>query len=205
MLSSLFEWFVVNWVEIAGASFGALYIYFSVKQHIVTWLMGLMTSVLYIYVFFTSGFYADMSLQFYYVWISIYGWVLWQKGKVAHGEKTKYPVTRSGKKLLLQLLVISLLLWIGIWVLLTRFTDSQVPIGDSFTTAMSIVATWMLARKKIEHWIVWIVVDLISIGLYIYKGLYPTTLLFVIYTVAAVWGLFEWRKDLEKEHDGALA
>ena len=79
-----------------------------------------------------------------------------------------------------------------------RFTDSPVPYWDAFTTALSIVATWMLARKKVEHWILWIVVDSVSLGLYFIKGLYPTTFLFLVYTLLAIAGFISWNKELNE-------
>lgn len=199
MTEQIINWIAKNWIEIAGTVLGIAYIFLSVKQNILTWLMGLLTSILYIYVFFTSKFYADMSLQVYYVWVSIYGWILWAKGKTPNTDKAELPTTNVGKKMIVKLTIISILLWIGIYFILKEFTDSPIPFGDAFTTAFSIVATWMLARKIIEHWIIWVVVDFISIILYIYKGLYPTAILFVIYTGAAVWGYFEWKKELKTE------
>lgn len=83
--------------------------------------------------------------------------------------------------------------------MLSHYTDSQVPYWDGLTTALSIVATWMLAKKKIEHWLLWVFVDAISIGLFIYKDLYPTTLLFLVYTILAVYGYWEWKRELEQE------
>ncbi len=87
-------------------------------------------------------------------------------------------------------------LFVGIWYILTRFTDSTIPGWDAFTTALSITATWMLARKIIEHWYIWIIVNTVSIGLYIYKGLYPTVILFIVYALMAVVGYIEWRKEI---------
>lgn len=198
MAEELLSWGSRNWVEIAGALLGIMYVFLSVKQNILTWLLGLLTSFLYVFVFFDSGFYADMALQSYYVFISIYGWFIWAHGKPDSHGKEALPVTRTSKKLFLILLVISLTLWIFIWLILKKFTDSSVPIGDSFITALSIVATWMLARKKIEHWLVWIVVDIVSVFLYIYKDLYPTVVLYIIYTIAAAWGYFVWKKSFVK-------
>jgi len=196
MAEDLWEWISLNWVEISGAILGTIYIFLSIKQNILTWLLGLLTSILYIYVFFVSGFYADMSLQLYYVFISIYGWIVWTKGKETTTGKKEIPVTQTSHQLFIRLFAISVLLWVVIWIILAKFTDSVVPIGDSFTTALSIVATWMLARKKIEHWIIWVVVDFVSLILYLWKGLYPTVILFAIYTIAAVWGYFEWKKSM---------
>ena len=85
--------------------------------------------------------------------------------------------------------------------ILVNFTDSDIPYWDAFTTAFSITATWMLARKIIEHWLIWIVVDLVSAGLYIYKGLYPTTVLFLVFTILAIMAYVEWKKDLNKDEE----
>ena len=137
-----------------------------------------------------------MSLQFYYVAISIYGWWCWLHGS-ATGDTLQ--VTRTAHVLWLKLMSVSVLLFIGIAFVLVRFTDSPVPYWDALTTALSIVATWMLARKKVEHWLVWVVVDAISIGLFIVKELYPTTLLFFVYTILAIYGYFEWKKELDPE------
>jgi nicotinamide mononucleotide transporter len=202
MVKELLSWGSLHWIEVAGALLGVMYVFLSVKQNILTWLLGLLTSFLYIFVFFDSGFYADMTLQFYYVWISIYGWIIWAKGKPTDHGKEQLPVTITSKKLALVLLIISFILWALIWFILKKFTNSPVPVGDSFITSLSIVATWMLARKKIEHWLVWIVVDIVSLILYIYKGLYPTVVLYAIYSIAAGWGYIEWRKDIKKPTDG---
>ncbi len=134
-----------------------------------------------------------MALQFYYVAISIYGWWCWHNGSVAGNSLS---VTRTSRVLWLKILTASMLLFVAIAYVLARYTDSQVPVWDGLTTALSIVATWMLAQKKIEHWLMWIFVDALSIGLFIVKGLYPTTILFLVYTVLAVYGFFEWRKEL---------
>lgn len=194
MIDQLWEWMLQNWVEILGTVFGITYVFLSIKQNILTWLLGFITSALYIYVFFVSKFYADMGLQFYYVWISIYGWIIWTRGKQTNHGREVLPVTRLSKALLPVLALISLLLWAVIYYILKEFTDSPIPVGDAFTTALSIVATWMLARKILEHWLIWIVVDAVSLLLYLYKGLYPTSVMFVIYTLAAIWGFFEWKK-----------
>jgi nicotinamide mononucleotide transporter len=202
MFDVLLNWGSQHWVEIVGAILGVLYVFLSVKQNVLTWLMGLLSSVLYIYVFLDTGFYADMALQFYYVWISVYGWIIWVKGNPTNHGKEALPVITSSKKMICILISISLILWVLIWFILKQFTNSPVPVGDSFITSLSIVATWMLARKVIEHWLVWIIVDIISIALFIYKGLFPTTILYAIYTVAAIWGYFEWKKDLKRIANG---
>lgn len=197
MNDQVLEWLALHWVEVAGTILGITYVFLSIRQNILTWLLGLLTSLLYIYVFFSSKFYADMVLQVYYVWVSIYGWILWSRGKNTGHGREELPVTLLSMKLAWRLLLVALLLWLGIFGILKYYTDSPVPFGDAFTTAFSIVATWMLARKILEHWIVWIVVDFVSLVLYLYKGLYPTSVMFVIYTVAAWWGYVEWKRSMK--------
>lgn len=198
MAEAFTTWIGGNKVELLGALLGVLYIFFSIRQHILTWPVGLLTSILYIIVFFRSGFYADMGLQFYYVFISIYGWYYWLKGGDKKGEED-LPVRKITRDVLIKSTLATVLIYAFILFILIRFTDSTVPFMDSFTTALSIIATWMLAKKYIEHWYIWIIVDTVSAGLYVYKNLYPTVILFLVYTVMAIIGYFEWKKDYDKQ------
>ncbi len=137
-----------------------------------------------------------MSLQGYYLLISIYGWFNWARGK--KGSKSdKLPVTRVSLRPGIILVVILILLWLSIAFLLKHLTNSDVYWGDAFITAGSIVATWMLARKILEHWIIWVIVDGFSVVLYLYKDMYPTVLLYFIFTVIAVVGYYRWKKDVQ--------
>lgn len=197
MIAIVQEWLLGNKTEVLGAILGVLYIYFSIKQNILTWPTGLLTSALYVVVFFQAKLYADMGLQAYYVVISIYGWYFWLKGKKPQ-EKEQVPVRVSSRKLKYLLIAASVVLYVVILLILVNYTDSDVPHMDAMTTALSIVATWMLAKKYIGHWLIWIFVDAVSAGLYVYKGLWPTVILFVIYTVMAVLGYLEWKKDLSR-------
>lgn len=190
----LFKWLSGNYIELLGAILGFAYILFSIRQSIWTWPVGLLTSVLYVWVFLTTKLYADMGLQVYYVFISIYGWYEWLRGK-SSDDNGKLHITRLTLKLGLILALISVLVFLLMWYVLKNFTDSPVPFADSLATTLSIVATWMLARKILEHWLVWIFVDAFSIGLFWYKDLYPTVILFVVYTVMALVGFVEWKKE----------
>ena len=163
------------------------------------WIFGFLCSALYVVVYFQSKFYADMTLQFYYIFVSIYGWINWQRGKEETGHEL--PVSRTPKKLIVYLVAANTLIFLLYYIVLIN-TDSPLPFGDSITTAMSIVATWMLARKYIEYWLVFIVVDAVSAGLYFYKELYVTSFLFVIYTIMAVVGYFQWRKASPSPFEG---
>ena len=197
----IMEWLLSNKIELLGAILGLLYILFSVKQSILTWPTGLLTSLLYTLVFFRSGFYADMGLQVYYVIISIYGWYYWVKGSESKNElkHNDLPVRKTPTNLVWKLTVAVFFIYGTLLIILLHFTDSTVPLMDSGTTALSIVATWMLAKKYIEHWLIWIIVDFFSAGLYIYKNLWPTVILFLVYTIMAILGYVEWKKDLSQK------
>ena len=189
----LSNWLSQNYIEVLGAVTGLIYLYFSIRQIIWLWPLGIITSVLYIYVFYKTKFYADMGLQVYYFFISIYGWYIWLYGN--KGNK-RLIVQFAGRKILTVLCLLTILITFLIANILIEFTDSPLPYWDAFTTAGSILATWMLARKMIEHWLFWIIIDAVSIGLYIYKGLYPTVVLFFVYFTMAVVGYINWKKDL---------
>ncbi|PKQ65542.1 hypothetical protein BZG02_00610 [Labilibaculum filiforme] len=186
------NWILDNIIEIIGTIAGLIFLYLEIKQNKWLWPVGLLTSIMYIYVFFVAKLYADMSLQFYYVFISIYGWIVWSKGTT----KKELPVRRLSKELFLILFGASMLIYIAISFVLVNYTDGSIPYWDAFTTALSIVATWMLARKILEQWLVWVIVNAVSLGLYLYKGLYPTSVLFFFYTVLAVVGYVQWKKDM---------
>ncbi len=195
----MWDWMVQNWFELTAALLGVIGIFLQILQKPLYWLVSLVMVSMYIWVYFDSGFYADMSLQMYYFVISIYGWLFWMFGKKKQSESTAkkdIPVTRLKKKSLLLSILISLILFVIIYLILKHLTDSTVPLGDAFTTALSFVATWMLARKILENWLFWIIVDAISVGLYIYKGLYPTAALFAFLTVMAVFGYIVWKKTM---------
>lgn len=189
------NWLAENYIEVLGVITSLVYLYFSIKQSILLWPFGFLSSALFIYIFYINRFYADMSLQGYYLFISIYGWYHWAKGTTKN-HSAKLPVTRIKSKAAISLFIIFIAFWLSIAMILVHFTDSDVPWGDAFTTAGSIIATWLLARKILEHWIIWIIVDAASVGLYLFKDMYPTVLLYFIYTVIAVYGFFHWKKDI---------
>ena len=188
------------WIQIFGVVTGILYVILEVKQNRFLWPLGIITSAAYIYIFFTGKFYADMGLQVYYVLISIYGWYYWSRGG-AKETKGALPVVNINRQQLILLFLTFAFSWVLIYFVLDRYTDSSVPLGDSFTTALAIVATWMLTRKIIEQLFLWIIANVVSIALYIYKGLYPTVILYAVYTGMAVYGYLEWKRSMNKRID----
>ncbi len=189
----ILEYIKTNWIEIVGAILSLIYLYLSIKQKLSLWFFGIISSLFYIVIFFQTKFYADMSLQFYYVVISIYGWINWKHGDDVAGKEM--PAAQLTKRLFVNLCIATGLIYIIYYFILSKFTDSTIPKADSVVGALSIVGTWMLARKLIENWIVWIVADGLCVGLYFYKGLYPTAILFIIYTLMAAVGYWEWKKS----------
>ena len=215
------NWLSDNYIEIFGAVTGILYVFLEIRQNIWLWSVGIATSAVYIIVFFTNKFYADMSLQGYYLVISVLGWYWWLRGGgqraqgkgqsegdekielpslegmgVGNDEKERLFVSRLKAKTGIILALVFVVLYTVMWLVLDRLTDSPVPEWDSFITSLSIIATWMLARKIYEHWYLWIIVNAASVILFITRGLYPTVILYLIYFAMSFVGLRAWKRSL---------
>lgn len=179
-------------IELIGAVIGLLYLYLEYKANKWLWPVGVVMPVVYVWIFFQSKFYADMGVNIYYFFASIYGWIYWTRHK--QQEERELPVTHTPRRHLLPLAVVGVALFAAIAYILVRYTDSPVPYGDSFTTALSILGMWLLARKRVEQWLFWFMVNIVSCGLYLWKGLYPTSILFAIYSIISVFGYFKWKR-----------
>lgn len=199
-------WLSNNYIELFGAIAGIIYVFLEVRQSIWLWPVGIVTSAVYIWVFFTGKLYADMNLQVYYLVISCLGWYWWRRGGGQMGEEAKkeLSVTRLKLSTGLVLAFMFVLLFVVMWFILSRFTDSPVPGWDSFITSLSIVATWMLARKIYEHWLLWIVVNSVAAVLFFIRELYPTVILYVVYGIMSFVGLVAWKKSIIKIHEDRL-
>ena len=183
------EYFQENWLEIVGTIIGFVYLWQEVKASIWLWLTGIVMPAIYTVVFYQSGLYADFGIQVYYIVAALYGFLFWKFGKK---QDKPLPIIHTSVRQGVILFLITVLVFIPIYLILTKFTDSTVPFYDSATTALSIVALWMLAKKHVEQWFVWIAVDAVSSALYFYKGIYFTAVLYAVYTVVAVYGYKKW-------------
>jgi nicotinamide mononucleotide transporter len=203
------HWFIsildrtgMQWPEIVAVIAGFAYLYCTIKQYIWLWVWGTLSSLLYVYVFYSSVFYAGAVLQLYYVCISIYGYWFWYKNRNrADNEEDTLRVNRAGTQKLIVLIAIIAVISIITGIFLKKFTNSIVPFSDAFTFAGGIVATWMLTRKFIEHWLFWLVIDSFSVVLYFRQKLHLTAILYFVYLVMAVVGYFQWKKSIMQNNE----
>jgi nicotinamide mononucleotide transporter len=182
-----------NIYEIIGAVLGLVSVWLTVRQNIWCWPTGLVMVALYVVVFFQTKLYADTGLQVIFFVLQVYGWYEW-----LHGGKnrSKLEVTQMTWQLGIVLLVIACGATVLLGYFLAAKTDAALPYWDSTATVLSLIAQWMLARKLIENWYLWITVDVLSIGMYTSKQLYLTAVLYVAFLVLAALGWVEWRKSL---------
>lgn len=186
-----------NWLDILGTAIGLIYIYQEYKASICLWITGIIMPVVYMFVYLDAGLYADFGMQVYYTLAAIYGLLVWKFGK-KHGQQTdEMPITHVKRSILLASVVLFAVAWAGIYLVLIHFTNSTVPVLDSFGNALSIIGLWWLARKYIEQWYLWIVIDAELSALYVYKGIPFTAGLYALYVVIAVAGYFKWKRMMK--------
>lgn len=180
-------------LQIVGVVLGLLYLWLEYRANIWLWIVGAIMPCVHCALYYQSGLYADCAMQGYYILAGLYGLAVWLMGK----KRTEKPlkITHTPLRLAFPLVAVYGVLHAALYYLLTEFTDSTVPFWDAMTTAMSMVAMWMLSRKYIEQWLVWLVVDAITVGLYIYKGIPLTGALYALYTALAVAGYLRWRRQ----------
>lgn len=180
-------------MEVFGFLTGAACVALLVRQNIWNWPLGIANNLVFILLFYRTGLYADVGLQAFYVAISIYGWWSWLHGGRDHGALTvsRIPPLPAVLLVLAVAATTAALAW-----LLRHFTNSTVPVLDSLITALSLAAQFMMTRKWLENWLVWIAANCISVGLLIYKGLYVTSGLYLVYQVLCVLGWVAWRRAL---------
>jgi nicotinamide mononucleotide transporter len=179
-------------VEILGFLTGAVNVWLLARQNIWNWPVGLANNALYVAVFLSAGLYGDAGLQLVYITLGVYGWWTW-----AHpGARVELQVTRTPRSTWIWLTPVTAAAAIGLAFFLRRFTDSTVPVWDSFTTALSLAAIYGQTKKYVESWWIWIAVDIIYVPLYIYKNLRLTSGLYFVFLLLCVMGLREWSRAL---------
>lgn len=189
-------------IEVTAAAFGIAAVFLSARQNIWNWPLGIINVALYIYVFYKAKLYADMGLQAVYVVLAVYGWWHWLHGGVDRGA---LRVSRVPTREVLLLAVAFVVGTAALSTLLSRTTDASLPFADSALTAASLVAQYMMTRKYVEAWLVWIVADLAYVWMFVYKALWPTAGLYLVFTVLALVGWREWRSSLREQSATAAA
>lgn len=182
-------------LELIGVAFGLLTVYFSVKQNILTWPTGIVSVSAFGILFYHIKLYADMCLQVFFLWSCLQGWYFWLHG----GEqRSALRVSRltPAQRVAIGLAVLASVLSIG--YLFHRYTDASLPFLDSTASGMSVVAQLLMMRKKLEHWYLWIAVDVFSIGIYVYKEVMLTAGLYLVFLLLSVRGLVEWKRELNR-------
>ena len=180
-------------LEILGTIVGLAYLWLEYRASIYLWIASIIMPAIYIFVYYEAGLYADFGINIYYLGAAIYGWMVWKYGNKSKEQK-ELPITRMPKLSWLKASIVFLVAQFIIAGVLINYTDSNVPWWDAFTTALSIIGMWMLARKYLEQWWIWIVVDVVCVGLYVYKELYFTAGLYALYAIIAIFGWLNWKK-----------
>ncbi len=186
----------MHWAELYAVITGVLYIFLAARENIWCWFFGIVSSILSIYVFYFSKLYAESFLYFYYVIAGFYGWYSWKKGPNA---KEILEISRWKWSHHFFAIFSGVLLSLALAFILRQYTDAKMPLIDAHTTIFSFIATYMTTRKILETWIYWVVIDMVSIGLYWSRELYLYSLLMLIYTIMAIYAYYNWKKTLLNE------
>ncbi|MBQ6432341.1 MAG: nicotinamide mononucleotide transporter [Bacteroidaceae bacterium] len=209
-----------NWLDITTTILGLAYILLEYRASIWMWAVGAVMQLLGIVLYYQKGLYADCGMEFYYLAMTAYGAWRWMAAPSQHprggeqissGEQVERdapprggregaeatPITHIPSHLALRWSVIFAAIWAIIWFLLSHFTDSTVPVADSFTTALSLVGIWALAHKYLEQWLVWIAVDVVTCWLYFQKDIPFKASLYGLYVVIAIAGFHRWRRQMQ--------
>lgn len=192
----------MNWdliLQIAGLAIGLLYLWWEYHADAKMWIASVVMPSISLWLYFRKGLYADFAINIYYLAIAVYGYVVWTRKKPSERDKkpeNRLKIRHVDIPTLLGCIGATFALWAIIWWVLVTFTNSNVPVADAFTTALSIVAMWMLARKFVEQWLAWFVVDAVCVGLYIYKEIPFYAFLYALYTAIALLGYRKWLRSL---------
>ena len=185
----------LQWWEILAVVLAIAYLVLAIRQNIWCWAAAALSTSLYLYIMYEASLYMESALQLFYLAMAAYGWQQWRHGGKGGSELAvntwplRYHVLAIG--------LVMLLVWIS-GELLTRYSSAALPFLDSLTTWGAVVATWMVARKVLENWIYWFVIDSVSIWLYLSRELYFTAALFAAYLVMIIIGYRSWKASMQE-------
>ena len=182
----------MDWIEFIAALFGVVSVYLSTRENIWSWPTAIVNVLVYALVFYRTKLYADMGLQFIYAGISVYGWYHWLHGGADRGVLKVSRITRPTAILVAGIGVPGSL---SLGWLLHSYTDAALPYLDATLSVTSLLAQWLMSRKVLENWLIWVVLDVFYVGMFMYKGLYLTAGLYAAFLILAARGYFDWRRS----------
>ena len=195
-LINVANYFISSPWELIGAASGLLCVWLIIRENIWNWPVGLAYALVSLLVFYKARLYSDLVLHVFYVFMNGYGWYYWLRGAGARGSEGRLVVARLSMRSASLLGVATLIGIIAMGWLFDYYTDADLAYWDSTTTVMSFAAMWMAAHKYIENWIVWLVIDVLATGIYIFKGIWPYAVLYGLYIPMAVWGWMAWLRSM---------
>ena len=200
-MSADFEIFMTeHWLDIVTTVLGLCYLWLEYRASIALWVVGIIMPALDVWLYWQHGLYGDAGMSVYYAVAAVYGYLVWKFGrKRGRGRAEQMPITHFRRRLIVPVVAVFLVLWVVTYYVLVTFTDSTIPLCDSFTNALSFVGLWALSRKYVEQWCFWLVVDVVSTYLYISKGIPFKAGLYALYTVIAVMGYFKWMRLMKEQ------
>ena len=184
-----------SWIEIVAVLTGITSIWFSKKINILVYPVGIISLLLYVYIFYKSEWYANMALNFFYFLMNIYGWYHWRHPK---NDEKELSVTFQNRKGLIFGIGICLIIFAVIAIITSLLSNSDMQIFDAFTSALGVLGMYLTTQKKVENWIYYLIADVMLIPMCIHNGLYFTSLQYIIYTYLAITAFFGWRKEALK-------
>ncbi len=207
MLNQTIEYlFQLPILELLAVALSMAYVVLAAKENSWCWAAALISTMIYTFIFYDVYLWMESLLQVYYVIMAVYGWYSWQKGKLISGEFDQtIEISSWSLPTHAKHIGILALASISIGFLMANFTPTHFPYLDSATTVYSVYATYLVTQKILENWLYWIVIDVVSIYLYLEKGLTPTAGLFVVYVVIAAFGYIKWRKQISFDTSTANA
>ena len=182
-----------HWLDILTTVLGLIYIWLEYRASIALWVVGIIMPALDTWLYWTHGLYGDAGMAVYYTLAAVYGFYIW-KFKKTRKLKQSLPIIHMPRRQYLPVMLFFLLAWGAIYYVLVNWTNSTVPLLDSFTNALSFVGLWALARKYLEQWLFWIVVDAVCCYLYIQKDIPFKAILYGLYVVIAIAGYYKWKQ-----------
>ena len=192
----IFDFLTANWFEIVAAALAITYLILAMQQNILCWAAWIISSIMYLFVMFSAGLYMESGLQIFYIVMGIYGWIQWNNRSSKNNlTVSTWPIINH---IYILLILIVLVTFSGL--ILSNLTEAVSPYTDAFTTWGAIIATYMVAKKILENWYYWFVVDFVSVFLFLSRELYTTALLFSIYIILVIFGFIAWRKSMRLEN-----